>query len=484
MPFTSRFLYHMDSVHFALALDRYDLTLHQPHPPGYFIYIMLGRLLHYFIADANLVFVIISIFFSGCAVATLYLLATEMFDERIGLISALMAIVSPNLWFHGEVALTYAVECFFSCLTALFCWRIIKGNHRAIWLSALTLAIAGGFRQNTVVFLMPLWLYSIKDVPLRRILCACGIFSLISLSWLVPMIRLSGGWERYHGAFRDLWLFNTGRNSVFNEGWSALCYHSKNLARFTIYGLGAGTPILCLAAYSIIRKRNYHSIDMHRAVFLSTWGLPSFIFYLLIFIHHGNPGYTLIFLPALLILTTLAIRYISNEMRQLTGKSLFMPITSIIIVVNTSLFLFSSHIISYQWIKTHNHNLPILFDRLKPFSASNSAIFIRPYFYYGYRQIMYYLPDCRVYSVDFSTTPSGEIMKTFWGMNRQTYLSDEIVLPGHVNRFGALLLYEDKDRLKKTSGLEISEAFPTAVIASGPISRVKEIFPEVRIRVE
>jgi hypothetical protein len=34
IPFSSKPLYHMDSVHFALALERYDLTVHQPHPPG------------------------------------------------------------------------------------------------------------------------------------------------------------------------------------------------------------------------------------------------------------------------------------------------------------------------------------------------------------------------------------------------------------------------------------------------------------------
>ncbi|MBN1276884.1 MAG: glycosyl transferase, partial [Deltaproteobacteria bacterium] len=61
LPFTSRLLYHWDSVQFALGLEDYDITVHQPHPPGYFLYVMLGRLVYFFIRDANYALIIISI---------------------------------------------------------------------------------------------------------------------------------------------------------------------------------------------------------------------------------------------------------------------------------------------------------------------------------------------------------------------------------------------------------------------------------------
>ncbi len=65
IPFASSFLYNHDSVAYALALRQYDITIHQPHPPGYFLYVMLGKLLFKFVPDANVVFVCISIGFSG-----------------------------------------------------------------------------------------------------------------------------------------------------------------------------------------------------------------------------------------------------------------------------------------------------------------------------------------------------------------------------------------------------------------------------------
>lgn len=138
IPFTSKLLYHWDSVQFALALEKYDITTHQPHPPGYFLYVMLGRLLNLFIIDANTVFVTISIIFSGLTVVAIYYLANEMYNRKTGVIAAAIAITSPNLWFHGEVALTYIVEAFFSTVIAYLCWKIYTGEHHHLINSSLS----------------------------------------------------------------------------------------------------------------------------------------------------------------------------------------------------------------------------------------------------------------------------------------------------------------------------------------------------------
>jgi hypothetical protein len=35
----------------------------------------------------------------------------QIFDKKIGIFAAAIAITSPNMWFHGEVAFTY-IEIF------------------------------------------------------------------------------------------------------------------------------------------------------------------------------------------------------------------------------------------------------------------------------------------------------------------------------------------------------------------------------------
>ena len=43
-PYRLRLLPTWDAIQFALALGEYDVVRHQPHPPGYILYVALGRL--------------------------------------------------------------------------------------------------------------------------------------------------------------------------------------------------------------------------------------------------------------------------------------------------------------------------------------------------------------------------------------------------------------------------------------------------------
>ena len=42
------YLEDWDSVQFALGLHQYSVILHQPHPPGYPIYILFGKFIYLF----------------------------------------------------------------------------------------------------------------------------------------------------------------------------------------------------------------------------------------------------------------------------------------------------------------------------------------------------------------------------------------------------------------------------------------------------
>jgi hypothetical protein len=484
IPFTSKLLYHMDSGHFALALEKYDVTVHQPHPPGYFLYIMLGRLVNLFIKDANSTFIFISILFSGLTVVAVYYLGREMFTKRSGIIAALVAMTSPNLWFHGEVALTYAVEAFFSVMIAFLCWKIYKGEHKYIWLSAILLGIAGGIRQNTMIFLLPLWLFSIKGVNIRKIIASFGLLVITCILWFIPMLSMTGGWTAYRDAFEELWLFNTGHISVFEKGWSSFKIFFSSFFKFTMYSIGAGILILSLTAYSLIRNKRLKLIEKYKLLFFSLWILPSVFFYLLIFIHPSNPGYVLIFQPALSILIAISIEYIGTELKQLTRKDFINIIASVIIIINTGIFFFLSDPTTYREIRIHDRDLAIILDGIKTFNPDQTAIFIPPYTFYSYRNIMYYLPEYRVYDMDLRIAPNGKMRKIFWGYKKETHLSEGIVLPKNINTFINIHSKDDTDKIRQ-KGFKIKKLPPTYFdIAYGPILSIKEIYPKLTIQIQ
>lgn len=480
IPFTSGFLYHHDSCQFALALKKYDIALHQPHPPGYFLHVMLGRLVNLATDDANAVFVSLSVFFSALTVVAIYYLGKELYFRNAALLAAALAITSPSFWFHGEVALTYVLEAFFSTVIAFFCWQVSRGKHDLLWLAAILLGITGGIRQNTPVFLFPLWLYAMKDLPPRKIIASLALFGVVSLSWFIPMVWMTGGWNHYRNAFQELWLFTAGHNSVFERGWPFFSLYASALLHFVIYGIGFGLPILGLTAYSLL-KRKFEPSGRQRTVFFSLWILPAFLFYLFIFIHPANPGYSLIFLPALLILTAASTEQLAGRIRKATNRDFRVALACGLIISNTFIFLFLNIPVSYQEIRNHDRRLSALLASFRAFDPSNTAIFARPSITYGFRHIMYYLPEYGVYLADIQKAETGEIGKEFWGTGRETFLTEGIVLPVNITRFAALLSDGEIKRTYGIKGLKVTEVAPSFQIASGPVGLLKELYPELRL---
>ncbi len=113
--FRSQTLFNWDSVNFALGLSDFDLTQHRPHPPGYYFYIQLGRLLQTWTKDANAALVWMSILAGTALVLVVFLYANRRFGFAFGLISALLTVTNPLIWFYDELrAYLFSRSIFFS----------------------------------------------------------------------------------------------------------------------------------------------------------------------------------------------------------------------------------------------------------------------------------------------------------------------------------------------------------------------------------
>jgi hypothetical protein len=444
---------------------------------------MLGKLFSLFTNNANMTFITISVLFSGLTIVAVYYVGSELFGKKTGLLAALIALTSPNIWFHGEVALTYIVEAFFSTASAFLCWKVYKGNHRYLWLSAVTLAVAGGVRQNTAVFLLPLWLFSIKYVPPKKMMLAIGLFSISCLFWFLPMIRMTGGWDVYTGAFRELWLFSTGHNTVFEKGLPVLLYYASALFDFTIFGITAGVLPLLFTTYVLIRKRQIKYLDNGTVLFFMLWISPSVLFYLLIFIHPANPGYALIFLPALIILIAASMEHMSNELKGILKKDFLAPLSCLVIFTNFYFFFFIGYPVSYNEIRNHGNRLDALLSDISHSDPADTALFSLPYVFYGPKHFIYYLPEYYVYQVDAKVAPSGETRKTFWGKDRRTYFDETIILPEDIRHFIAMFISDDIDRTKGIRNITVRQIRNTPFsIVHGDSALVNRIFPRLKMR--
>lgn len=297
LPYRARMLYNWDAVQFALALEEYDVVKHQPHPPGYVLYVGLGRIVNAWVNDPAAAYVILAVAFSGLTTFVVYYLGRAVYDRAAALAAASLLAVSPLFWFYGSVGLTYAGEALFASIVAYFSYRALRGSRTDAWLAAGYLGLAGGIRQSILLLLFPLWLGGVALGIRRARVIAVGlaIVAVAVLTWFLPMIWLTGGLGRYLEASRELAESVVMPTSIAS-GYplDTTLRMSRHLFESVLVGLGP----LALAVFLVpwyVRRYGWSA----REWFLLAWTVPPVLVYTLV--HFGQAGYVLTFLPALVL---------------------------------------------------------------------------------------------------------------------------------------------------------------------------------------
>jgi hypothetical protein len=305
VPFRSQILYHWDSVNFAYALREFSVAKEQPHPPGYIVYVWLCRLVDLLFDDAQTTMLWISVVASALAVGALFYLGRSMFDRRIGLVAALFLATSPLFWFYGEIALPHTLDTLLVVVSVWWLYKVMQGDHRYLYPAVTVVAVAGGVRQQTIIFLAPLLLFALRRVEWKRFLTAGALGAVICLAWFVPLMQWSGGIGRYleiTGAFTR--RFQSTTSVLMGGGWWGI---RRNLIKLTMYTLFAWSLAL-IPGVIYAAKRLFHREwprDWERVLFLGLWIVPPVAFYALI--HMGQQGLVFVFLPALLLLSAVGL---------------------------------------------------------------------------------------------------------------------------------------------------------------------------------
>jgi len=130
--------------------------------------------------------VLVSILASVASVVLVYKLALDWFSPRAATFAGLLFLFSPLEWFHGTAALTYSIEAAASALMGLLCWRIVQGDARFILPTAIVLGVTAGIRPSSLLFLGPLFLFSLRGAPMRKILFGILALGLTLAAWFVP----------------------------------------------------------------------------------------------------------------------------------------------------------------------------------------------------------------------------------------------------------------------------------------------------------
>jgi hypothetical protein len=386
--FRSHSLYDLDSVNFALAMQRFDPRVHQPHPPGYFLYICAGRLLNYPFHDANLALVVLSILASCGVAVVIYKMTLDWFGATAAQFAGIFFLVSPLAWFHGIVALTYIVEAFFSGFLGYLCWGIYRGRARFIFPAAIVLGVSAGVRPSSLLFLAPLFLFSLRNATPKGRWMGLAALPLALAAWFVPMIAASGGLPAYFGALASLWRMVPSQSTVFNSS------PANSIARaftiFFIYLLTFG--VASLAPFGALASPA--PADPRKKTFTLVWIGPALCFFTFGYLKFVNSGYLLLLCaPACMWLGLWASEWYKTSALR---RSLKLTAIGVGVAVNVLIFIASPFYCSYRQVRRFEAELESVTTALPQVGSSRDTLILSfDSHFNGFRHAGYYLPDYR-----------------------------------------------------------------------------------------
>ncbi|HPL95280.1 MAG TPA: glycosyltransferase family 39 protein [bacterium] len=276
LPFVSKILYSWDAVQLSLALKHFDLAQHQPHPPGYILYVALGKIFNFIFFNVNTAYVILSIIISALAVIIFYnFLKLLLDDQKSSFFISLILIFNPYFWFYGEVASTYIFDALFSIIFAYLTLLIIKENKlKYFYLFTCFLAVSGGFRQSLLFLFFPLWIYALiillknNKISLKQIFINIGLGISFVLIWFLPLIYLSDGWTTYWQVTNWQLSHASQETSIFyGVAWKNIFINLRHIIKITFISLNVCLLVPLLLFCSKI-KNNFNKNFNYQIIYL------------------------------------------------------------------------------------------------------------------------------------------------------------------------------------------------------------------------
>jgi hypothetical protein len=202
VPFLSPTLDDIDSVNYALALERFDPTLHQPHAPGYPLEVAASRMVAWFFPEPVVALALVSAIAQALVVVPLHALFTAFGSSpRVVWTAIAVTLCCPVLWLNGGRAESDSLGLLAAMSAAALLIQTPVRPSRLLFGSFLA-GLAPGARLQSLFltglpFLRALW----KAEKGRLLAVAAAILGTVL--WVAPVLVASGGVRPYARAFAE-----------------------------------------------------------------------------------------------------------------------------------------------------------------------------------------------------------------------------------------------------------------------------------------
>lgn len=261
LPFLPSSLEDLDSINFALGIRDYDVARHQPHPPGYPIFIAAAKLLHGAGLTEVRALTLLGVVAGALGALALVRLYARFDGDRPGSpltwAVALLTIVNPLYWLTASRPLSDLPGL--AASVAIQALTLSAATPQRFALACGAAACAAGIRSQVVWLTVPLLVLTVFRLPaadrLRSVRWGTAAYVAGGLLWFVPLVVVSGGLSAYLAA-----LSAQGAEDLSGVTMLATTPTVRQLARSLQYALLApwgywqmGTIVVVLALAGAIR---------------------------------------------------------------------------------------------------------------------------------------------------------------------------------------------------------------------------------------
>jgi 4-amino-4-deoxy-L-arabinose transferase-like glycosyltransferase len=211
-----------DSYSFALALRQFDLALQQPQPPGFPVYVALGRLFNLAFPDPRVALTTLSAVCGAASVAiVVWLGQTILRRDAAAILAGLIFAAFPVQWLTAAKALSDAPGLAFALGALALLWAG-RRDDRLFVAGAALLGLSLGVRpqSNLPAILVAGWLAweRVRAGRWQSAALAGGAGLIAVLIWLIPTAAAAGGPAAYRALLAAHSQHVWGSDSLFAGG--------------------------------------------------------------------------------------------------------------------------------------------------------------------------------------------------------------------------------------------------------------------------
>lgn len=469
--FQSQWLECWDSVQFTMAILDYSVPAHQPHPPGFPVYIVMGKLINFILNDPQQSLILVSIITGISSIYLTYILGSKLFNEHVGFLAAFLLSICPAQLQFSVIVMADIVNQF---IVVLILTLVIFGlaNKKFFYIGLIILGLSFGIRPtDSFIILVSVFIYIVIKNRKEFIKDLLFVFSGFLL-WFIPFIIYNNLYEFIKASI--IHLETASEVSSFARGGI-----NKSLQDFfmcLVNGWSISIVVLCiiaLIAIIIFWKEGGNPIKKteHQYIILGLFS-ALFLGYCIILLNLYIPRYILPLFPIIAIISAASIIYIYNNIK---NKPILKSIFIIIVILICIPMVFSSFSIINGLHNIKPAPVEAAYYIKNNYSANNTILLTTE----SMRHFQYYLPNYSIRNVNrlsdedlLKFIENAEIIISereflFYGSSCEIFIRDPHIYP----RLECVKLYIHKPSEQKFwilngwYGLEFWDNIPTRWIS-------------------